>query len=171
MKTKKLKITCPNCRGSGYDSFREDGVSFKSGCTKCGGAGDEIYNKKKFVSGSGYIQVKFEVLNNDCEYCAGKGKVQCESVEYGKGFFGEYRKTRNYKAKCDNCLGLGKQLIAYYKTTCSNCSGSGKTSYWKKGLFGTDYKKTKACHICSGEGKLEEKSSSVFNGSLSSILY
>lgn len=170
MKIKNYKVKCPDCCGSGYDSFREDGVSFSEGCRKCGGDGDEIYDKRKMKKGSGFISVKFEVLKDKCEYCGGKGKLDCTTIEHGRGIFGEYRKKKSFRSKCEYCLGDGKQLVAFFRSHCSSCGGSGKQSFWKKGLFGTEYKKQKVCNKCSGKGRVDEKSSRVYKDDLSSIL-
>ena len=86
-----------------------------------------------------------------------------QSVEQGTGFFGEYKKTKRFKKDCHSCLGTGKELFEIFITKCPNCEGMGKNSYWKKGFFGTEYKKYKTCKTCSGNKFIEEKASYVFN--------
>ncbi len=164
MSIKKLRVTCPRCNGGGSVSSYDYSTD---GCSACGGSGSDSKMKK----GSGYIHVKFEVLKDKCEYCAGSGKLDCTTVEHGTGFFGEYRKKRSFRAKCDYCEGVGKQLIAIYRSQCDDCGGSGKQYYWSKGLFGNEYKKHKTCKKCSGSGKVDKSEGHIFKGDLSSILH
>ena len=162
MTTRKFKITCPRCDGDGYDVDDESGI--KEGCRTCGGDGDT--HSRDFKKGRGHIKVRFEILKDKCKQCAGSGRLDCTTVERGRGFFGEYRKTRRHKAQCDYCLGEGRQLLAFSKSQCSRCCGDGENDYWRKGLFGMEYKRTKKCGKCAGKGWVEEKSSHVFKGDL-----
>ncbi|MEL6723197.1 MAG: hypothetical protein AAFP10_08300 [Pseudomonadota bacterium] len=167
MTIKQLRVTCPRCNGSGYVS----GYDYSTdGCSACGGSGSD-FEPKKMKKGRGEIYVKFEVLKDKCEYCAGSGKLDCTTIEHGTGFFGDYRKEKQFRAKCNYCQGIGKQLIAIYRSKCDSCGGSGKQYYWKKGLFGTEYKKHKTCNKCSGSGKIDKSEGHVFKGKLSSILH
>lgn len=158
MKIKKFKLDCSGCGGSGYGSFTEDGFDYKEGCKECGGDGDEIYNKRKFSKGRGYIYEKFEILKDECEHCEGSGKVERETVKHGKGIFGEYRKVKRHKEPCEHCLGEGRKLIRFFKAECPDCEGTGKVEYWGKGLFGKEYKKYKKCPKCLGDGEVDKKS-------------
>lgn len=170
MRTKKIKVTCPKCHGSGYTTaqYGANEPETTEGCRKCGGSGDD-YNSRKMRKGTGQLTVKFEILKNKCEYCAGSGKLDCTTVEHGTGFFGEYRKEKSFRKKCDYCLGEGRQLIAFFRSRCPDCGGCGKEYYWQKGLFGNEYKKERRCRTCSGKGRVEEKSSHIFKDDLSSF--
>ena len=166
MSIKKLRVTCPECGGNGTVPSCYDYVM--DGCSACGGS-SFFSSVRKMKKGSGYVYVKFEVLKDKCEYCDGSGKLDYTSVEYGTGFFGEYRKKRSFRAKCDYCEGVGKQLIVIYRSKCDDCGGSGKQYYWSKGLFGNEYRRHKTCKKCSGSGGVDEYAGDIFEGELSSI--
>ena len=144
-------------------------LPWDEGCHRCGGSGHNQYSRS-LRRGTGYIYVRFEVQNEKCEQCGGAGKLDCTTVEYGKGFFGEYRRERRHKETCAHCLGEGKKLIVICRSKCGSCGGSGKIYYWKKGLFGSEYKRNRTCGKCSGSGRVDEKLSHIFEGNLSSIL-
>jgi len=162
MGIKTIRIECPDCHGNGYTEETEHFGMIK-GCVMCGGSEDSHYDYEKIHKGKGYIKVKFEVLKEKCEYCAGTGKVECETIEYGTGFFGEYRKIRHFKKTCRYCLGERRQLIQIFKSQCPNCKESGRYYYWQKGLFGNEYKKEKMCETCSGKGCVDKKSGYIYS--------
>ena len=158
MKLKKFKIECSSCDGSGYDSFIEEGFTYKEGCKKCGGDGDALHQKRSFRKGRGYIVEKLEVLDEHCEHCEGVGKIELETFEHGKGLFGkEYRKVKRHKEMCEHCLGEGQKLAVFYRADCPDCEGTGKEAFWRKGLFGKEYKKYKTCPKCTGSGEIDKK--------------
>jgi len=165
MKTKILKIKCPECGGKGEYTDRDyDHIITVFGCETCGGGGAEAYGDLK--KGTGYVRKKFDVLNEKCQVCNGEGKNTYIETSYGNGFFGKYCKERKFKEECYACGGTGKKLVEIYQNKCMRCNGKGKETYWEKSFFrsSVSYERKKTCSKCSGSGVCEERASFIYEG-------
>lgn len=166
MQTQQFRINCQRCNGKGYTVCESHcDADVYDGCAACGGEGGG-YSLRDVKNGQGYVNVRFVVLDAPCNRCDGQGKLHRTSVEYGTGFFGEYRKERKGSEKCHRCLGGGKQLNIINKNECDSCRGSGKEYFWTKGFFNTEYKRSKTCKKCSGSGVIDEVSNRIYDGTL-----